>query len=109
LGLVFGTPEGALPGEHEQEEIQDNLDSLGYGDFDWWMPKTYYASLAHDSLYQISNARGGGMSRLTVDKLFYGILKAYNFIPAILYYHAARLLGGLVWEKNETIFEWSQE
>jgi hypothetical protein len=103
LGLVFGTPEGALPEQHEQQEIQGNLDSLGYSDFDWRMPKTYYASLVHDCLYQIRNDHGGIMSRLEVDKLFYRILKAYNFFPARLYYQAARILGKCVWENNEII------
>ena len=106
FGLVFGTPEGALPEGHEQQEIQANLDRLGYSDFDWQMPKTYYASLVHDALYQISNDHGGIMSRIEADKLFYRILKAYNFLPALLYYQAARLLGKFVWEKNEIVFKW---
>jgi hypothetical protein len=103
--MVFGTPEGALPEDHEQQEIQDNLDSLGYTDFDWQMPKTYYGSLVHDALYQINNDQRGIVSRLEVDKLFYRILKAYNFLPAPLYYQVARLFGKLVWEKNEIIFK----
>ena len=73
------------------------------------MPKTYYASLVHDSLYQIRSDHVDTLSRLAVDKLFYRILKAYNFFPAPLYYQATRLLGKFVWEKNEIIFKWGFE
>ncbi len=97
FGMVFGTPEGSLPEDHEKQSILNNLENLSYKGFDWRMPKTYYASLIHDSLYQISEKCTGQMSREKVDMIFYQILRAYNFFLAPLYYQAVKYFGKYYW------------
>ncbi len=102
FGMVFGTPEGALPKDQEKQSILKNLENQGYHDLDWRMPKTYYASLLHDSLYQISEKCSGQMRRDKVDTIFYQILRAYNFFPAPFYYQAVKYFGRHYWGRKGT-------
>ena len=97
MGMVFGTPEGALPKESERSAIEKNLAMMGYTQFDWYRPKTYYASLVHDSLYQIGDTYAARMDRKLADDIFLNILKAYRFPLARLYYLAVRVLGKYFW------------
>ena len=97
LGMVLGTPEGALPEMREKETINLNLEHAGYGHLDWCKPKTYYASLVHDCLYQISETEAERMSRKVVDDLFLQLLKAYRFQIAVIYYLAVRIFGRFYW------------
>ncbi|MBW2610441.1 MAG: hypothetical protein JRC68_08885 [Deltaproteobacteria bacterium] len=97
FGMVFGTPEGALPLEHEKRIISRNLDALGIGALPWDKPKTYFASLVHDCLYQISDTHPKKLDRRKVDRLFYRILRAYRFLPASLYYLFVRIFGKYFW------------
>ena len=97
MGMVFGTPEGALPRENEKDVIKKNLGMIGYDQLDWYKPKTYYASLVHDCLYQISDRYATRMDRKIVDNIFLKILRAYGFPSAKLYYLAVRLFGKYCW------------
>jgi hypothetical protein len=73
--LLFGTPEG-IP--HKKTLL----------------PKTYFASLVHDALYQFLDA-GSPFSRRQVDKIFLHILTEYSFAPRNIYYAMVRAFGGL--------------
>jgi hypothetical protein len=74
--LLFGTPEGAV---HVRTE----------------RPKTYYASLVHDALYQFL-PEGLPMTRRQADAVFLALLREVEFSPARIYWLAVRLLGGFV-------------
>ena len=100
LGMVFGTPEGGLPGSAEEPMIKRNLQGLGFGNVDWLKPRTYYASLVHDGLYQISNTHGARMNRKIVDRLFYTMLEAYRFRAARIYYWIVDFAGRFVWARR---------
>lgn len=71
--LYFGTPEGAI---HE----------------DTLRPKTYFASLVHDALYQFYK-KGRPYLLRDADRLFLKILEKYSFAPRIIYYLVVRILG----------------
>ena len=79
--MIFGTPEGDI---HPEKEV----------------PRTYYASLVHDVLYQFSGdiTATGQLARKDVDREFYKLLKAHQFLPAFIYYLAVRTFGGLFWD-----------
>ena len=96
-GMVFGTPEGMIPYRSERHRIRNALAGLGYGSLEWRQPKTYWASLFHDSLYQLSDRFADSMSRADADRLFFDLLKACRFPRARLYYWAVRLTGALFW------------
>lgn len=51
-------------------------------------PKTYYASLVHDALYQYELG-----TRKDADKIFYELMKFQNFKLSWLYYFAIRIFG----------------
>lgn len=65
-------------------------------------PRTYYASLVHDVLYQYYGYHG--IPRIEIDRNFRFMLRKSHFALASVYYRAVRLLGGLgfmrpmVWE-----------
>jgi hypothetical protein len=63
MGVVWGTPEGALPREKEEHLIKKNLEAIGYPQLDWYRPRTYYATLVHDSFYKISEKHAAEMDR----------------------------------------------
>jgi len=100
LGTVFGTPEGALPQSREKEEIESNLEKKGYTDLHWNHPRTYYATLVHDSLYQISDYRAKQIDRKDADLIFFDILRAYRFPAARLYYLVVRIFGRYYWGED---------
>lgn len=82
-GLALGTPDGVVdPGTGR--------------------PKTYFASLVHDVLYQCK-ASDIGVSRLEVDALFLNMLRRSGFRYTGLYYRMVRLFGGLygTWRTTE--------
>lgn len=99
LGMVFGTPEGALPTRKEKSEVIKNLHELDICRFSLDKPKTYYASLVHDALYQIAEKENANMSKDYTDRLFFSILKAYRFKPAKIYYLAVKVFGKFCWGK----------
>ena len=59
-------------------------------------PKTYYASLVHDALYQFL-PDGLPLKRRHADRFFLLLLAESDFAPRWLYWGAVRLIGGLVW------------
>lgn len=84
--LLLGTPEGVV---HVRTE----------------KPKTYYASLVHDALYQFL-PDGLPLGRRHADWFFLLLLAESEFAPRWLYWGAVRLIGGFVWRatrfKRET-------
>jgi hypothetical protein len=78
LDMIIGTPEGELNPETDK-------------------PKTYYASMIHDALYQFSEDLSDKISRRQADKEFHEMLKAEKFRPADLYYAAVRMFSGQFW------------
>lgn len=73
--ILFGTPDGVV-------------------DTRTGRPKTYYASLFHDALYQFLGS-GLPLRRATIDRFFLRLLTATDFRPRPLYFAAVRLFGGL--------------
>jgi hypothetical protein len=70
LDIVAGTPDGVVDETTEK-------------------PKTYFASMVHDALYQFG--RQAKIKRPEADKLFLKMLKGFKL--KYLYYFAVRLLG----------------
>jgi hypothetical protein len=75
LDLVVGTPDGVV--------------YLGTG-----RPKTYYASLVHDALYQFLPA-GLPLTRAQADRCFLLLMTESEFAPRRVYYWAVRAFGWL--------------
>ena len=75
LDLLIGTPDG-IPSEITRK------------------PKTYYASLLHDALYQFLDA-DLPLSRRQADQVFLEILTRDRFAPRPIYYVAVRVFGGM--------------
>jgi hypothetical protein len=73
LDILIGTPDG----------IPNSLTKK---------PKTYYASLMHDVLYQFLDA-GSPVSRAGADKVFLELMKRDEFAPRYFYYLAVRVCG----------------
>jgi hypothetical protein len=84
--LLLGTPEGAVHRETGR-------------------PKTYYASLVHDALYQFL-ATDIPLSRRDADAMFRQLLREADFAPASIYWLAVRLFGGLVRRGKDAKREW---
>ena len=57
-------------------------------------PKTYYASLIHDALYQFL-PDGVPLTRRQADDCFLRLMARDDFAPRYVYFAAVRLLGGL--------------
>lgn len=72
--FIIGTPDGII-------------------DIDTMKPKTYYASLVHDALYQYYGYHG--ISRKAIDKLFLDMMKKTKFKLSLLYYTVVRIAGWL--------------
>jgi len=69
--IIIGTPDGVI-------------------NFDNGKPKTYYASLIHDSLYQFMNDKKMPFSRKEMDKIFFELMVETNFKMRYVYYFAVR-------------------
>ena len=82
LDLVIGTPDGVVDEQSEK-------------------PKTYFASMVHDALYQFGNETG--VSRAEADQLFREMLKEKNFKLWYIYYFAVRSLGSLFFGKDSMV------
>ena len=78
--LIFGTPDGVI-----------GLNSK---------PKTYYASMAHDILYQFRDQLTGKVTRKQADAIFLEQMKSQQFLLANLYYRGVRMFGGLFWKSK---------
>ena len=77
--IVVGTPDGII-------------------DKQTGKPKTYYASLLHDAMYQFANK--DIVKRKDVDSEFLRLMQRQNFKLAKLYYYVVRIFGGIWWSKN---------
>ena len=66
-------------------------------------PKTWYASLVHDALYQYYGYHG--IARKDMDALYRALAREANFAPADLYWFFVRVCGGLFFlgNKRQTI------
>lgn len=71
--ILFGTPDGVV--------------YSGTG-----KPKTYYASLVHDALYQFL-PDGLPLTQAQADRCFLLLMKEHKFAPRYLYYAAVRVFG----------------
>lgn len=81
--FIVGTPEGII-------------------DYNTGKPKTYYASLVHDALYQFHSYHT--IERKEIDLIFLEMLKNCKFRLAYLYYFVVRKLGGaFVKEKKDYV------
>jgi hypothetical protein len=77
---IIGTPDGIV-----------HVDTM--------LPKTYYASLVHDALYQYYPWHKIG--RADIDRLYYLMLKESSFKPAWLYFAATRCFGWMFVGRKE--------
>ncbi len=77
LDVLWGTPDGVVHAKTGR-------------------PKTYFASLIHDALYQFLPA-GLPYTRKQVDAMFLGLMAESDFRPRWIYWSAVRLFGDLVW------------
>ena len=81
---IFGAPEGIL-------------------DINTMKPKTYYASLVHDVLYQFYGRHG--IKRKRIDSLFYDILRRDGFYMADAYYMIVDHLGAKFFNKYDIVID----
>ena len=58
-------------------------------------PKTYYASLIHDALYQFIDEVEMPFTRKQMDRMFLQILSVNEYSLAHIYYGGVRVAGGL--------------
>lgn len=77
LDINFGTPDGAVHAETGR-------------------PKTYFASMIHDVLYQFRD-QIDPIKRRDADSFFLDLMKDSDFLWARLYWLAVRVFGRLVW------------
>ena len=79
--VVFGTPDGIV-------------------DVKTMRPKTYFASLVHDALYQYY--RWHDISRVDIDRYYLVMLKECSFKLAWVYYAAVRCFGWMFVRRKES-------
>lgn len=77
LDLVWGTPDGATDPRTRK-------------------PKTYYASLIHDVLYQYGGEHG--VSRRETDRLFYQLMRGFKW--RWLYWQVVRRVSWMFWGRG---------
>ena len=75
--LLIGTPDGVVDAETGR-------------------PKTYFASMVHDALYQFLRA-DSPISRPQADRCFLRLMAGSHFSLRHIYWVAVRLLGRVVW------------
>lgn len=93
LDLYFGTPDGVVK---KQACTEINQDEQMISQRFAYVPKTYFASMVHDILYQFKATVP--VSRITADKIFLEIMETNKFKLAKVYYSAVRLFGGIFGE-----------
>ena len=87
LDFLIGTPDGVV---HK----------------DTGRPKTYFASMVHDALYQFMNA-DSPMSRRQADGCFFRLMEESDFSPRYVYWAAVRTFGWLVWKGKQMKRAWN--
>lgn len=65
------------------------------------LPKTYFASLVHDVLYQNLEHKNNPFTRKDIDKIFLHLLRVNDFRASYLYYGAVRCFGGIYHKLNK--------
>ena len=86
LDLLIGTPDGVVYARTGR-------------------PKTYYASMVHDALYQF-HRNGSPLSRAQADRCFLTLMAESEFAWRRLYWLAVRVAGGLVWRAKRIRRKW---
>ena len=81
--FLIGTPEGVVYAVTER-------------------PKTYYASMVHDALYQFL-PDGLPLKRRHADKYFLSLLAESEFAPRWIYWVAVRMFGWIVWRATRRV------
>ena len=89
LDLLIGTPDGAV------------YKPTG-------KPKTYYASMVHDALYQFLNT-DAPYTREEADTCFLQLMEESEFILRGIYWLATRLFGRSVWHGKRKFRKWRGE
>lgn len=89
LDLCVGTPDGVV---HEKTG----------------RPKTYYASMVHDALYQFLRT-GSPVKRSQADTCFLMLMGKSEFLLRYVYWIAVRLFGWLVWGGKRVVRKWRGE
>jgi len=87
--IYFGTPDGVIEEESRK-------------------PKTYYASLIHDVLYQYRHEYKEQVSRKMTDLIFLDEMRCRNFRLSGLYYRVVRLFGWIYWQDIIRKYPWSK-
>jgi len=86
LDLLLGTPDGVVYAATGR-------------------PKTYFASMVHDALYQFLRA-GSPITRSQADRCFLRLMAVSEFSPRHIYWLAVRALGWLVWHGKRIKRKW---
>jgi len=86
LDLLLGTPDGAVYRPTEK-------------------PKTYFASMVHDALYQFLDT-GTPISRAKADRCFLRLMRESQFVLRHVYWSAVRLFGCFVWRGKRVVRKW---
>ena len=86
LDLLIGTPDGVV-------------------DADTGRPKTYFASMVHDALYQFLGAESP-ISRREADGCFLRLMTESHFRLRYIYWLAVRLFGRFVWHGKRVKRRW---
>jgi hypothetical protein len=86
LDLLIGTPDGVVHAETGR-------------------PKTYFASMVHDALYQFLRAESP-ITRRQADEAFLRLLVESEFSWRYVYWAAVRLFGWLVWSATNAKRQW---
>jgi hypothetical protein len=68
-------------------------------------PKTYFASMVHDALYQFLLVNSP-ITRRQADDAFYRLMAESDFAPRRLYWLFVRLFGWLVWQATSARRDW---
>jgi hypothetical protein len=89
LDILIGTPDGAVYAPTGK-------------------PKTYYASMVHDALYQFLDAKAP-ITREQADQCFLELMKKSEFILHGIYWLAVRLFGHLFWHGKRKVRQWRGE
>lgn len=84
--LIIGTPDGVVHIKTER-------------------PKTYYASMVHDALYQFLRVNSP-VSRRQADECFLRLMAESEFSLRYIYWSAVRWFGWLVWRATKAKRQW---
>jgi hypothetical protein len=68
-------------------------------------PKTYFASMVHDALYQFLKT-DSPIGRKQADDCFLRLMEDSDFSPRYLYWAAVRIFGRLVWRGKQMRRGW---